>query len=101
MRRLLCLLQGINDRLMGFLLPLRRVKFAIIVSFNAPPMTSPDAARDTFYENVHALLASVPKADKLIALSDFNVRVGKDHAAWRVLGPHGLNGSNDNDLLPP
>ncbi|BHF85349.1 hypothetical protein SprV_1002851200 [Sparganum proliferum] len=58
------------------------------------------AARDKFYEDLHALLATVSKADKLIVLGDFNARVGTDHTAWRgVLGPHGLRGSNDNDLL--
>ncbi|BHF65803.1 hypothetical protein SprV_0200881600 [Sparganum proliferum] len=92
--RLLCLLQGINDRLMSICLPLRGGKFASIINAYAPPMTSPDAARDKFYEDLHAFLATVSKADK------FNDRVGTDHAAWRgVLGPHGLRGSNNNCLL--
>nr|VZI29562.1 unnamed protein product [Spirometra erinaceieuropaei] len=39
-------------------------------------------------------------AHKLIFLDDFNAPVGTDHAAWRgVLGPHDLEGSNDNSLL--
>ncbi|BHF76894.1 hypothetical protein SprV_0501999400 [Sparganum proliferum] len=99
--RLPCLPQSINDRLMSLRLPLRRGgKFATIISAYAPPMTSPDAARDKFYEDLHALLATVSKADKLIVLGDFNARVGTDHTAWRgVLGPHGLRGSNDNGLL--
>ncbi|BHF69740.1 hypothetical protein SprV_0301278600 [Sparganum proliferum] len=99
--RLPCLPQGINDRLMSLRLPLRRGgKFATIISAYAPPMTSPDAARDKFYEDLHALLATVSKADKLIVLGDFNARVGTDHTAWRgVLGPHGLRGSNYNGLL--
>nr|VZI07622.1 unnamed protein product [Spirometra erinaceieuropaei] len=100
--RLPCLPQGINDRLMSLRLPLRGGgKFATIISAYAPPMSSPDAAtRDKFYEDLHALLANVPKADKLIDLGDFNARVGTNHTAWRgVLGPHGLRGSNDNGLL--
>ncbi|BHF77094.1 hypothetical protein SprV_0502019600 [Sparganum proliferum] len=99
--RLPCLPQGINDRLMSLRLPLQRGdKFATIISAYAPPMTSPVAARDKFYEDLHALLATVPKADKSTVLDDFNARVGTDHAAWRgVLGPHGLRGSNDNGLL--
>ncbi|BHF68970.1 hypothetical protein SprV_0301201100 [Sparganum proliferum] len=101
MGRLPCLPQGINDRLMSLRLPLRRGgKFATIISAYAPPMTSPVAARDKFYEDLHALLANVPKADKLIVLGDSNARVGTDHAAWRgALGPHGLNGPNENGLL--
>nr|VZI42320.1 unnamed protein product [Spirometra erinaceieuropaei] len=99
--RLPSLPQGINDRLMSLRLPLRGgVKFATIISAYAPPMTNPDAVRDKFYEDLHALLATVSKADKLIVLEDFNARVGTDHTAWRgVLGPHGLRGSNDNGLL--
>ncbi|BHF68743.1 hypothetical protein SprV_0301178400 [Sparganum proliferum] len=64
-------------------------------------MTSPDAAAgDKFYEDLHALLATVSKADKLVVLGDFNARVGTDHTVWRgVLGPHGLRGSNYNGLL--
>nr|VZI33297.1 unnamed protein product [Spirometra erinaceieuropaei] len=87
---------------MSLRLPLRRGgKFATIISAYAPPMSSPDAAaRDKFYEDMHALLATVSKVDKLIVLGDFNARVGTEHTAWRgVLGPHGLRGSNDNGLL--
>nr|VZI44696.1 unnamed protein product [Spirometra erinaceieuropaei] len=64
-------------------------------------MSSPDAAAgDKFYEDLHALLATVSKADKLVGLGDFNVRIGTDHTAWRgVLGPHGLRGSKDDGLL--
>nr|VZI48788.1 unnamed protein product [Spirometra erinaceieuropaei] len=101
--RLPCLPQGINDRLMSLRLPLRRGgQFASIISAYAPTMTNPDAVREKFYEDMHALLATVSKADKLIVLGDFNARVGTDHTAWReVLGPHGLRGSNDNGLLLP
>ncbi|BHF82303.1 hypothetical protein SprV_0802544000 [Sparganum proliferum] len=64
------------------------------------PLTSPDTARDKFYEELHALLTSVSKADKLFILGDFNDRIDTDHAAWRgVLGHHGLDGSNDNGLI--
>nr|VZI35622.1 unnamed protein product [Spirometra erinaceieuropaei] len=98
--RLPCLPQGINDRLMSLRQPLWGGKFATIISAYAPTMTNPDAVRDKFYEDLHALLATVSKADKLIVLGDFNARVGTDHTAWRgVLGPHGLRGSNDNGLL--
>nr|VZI50870.1 unnamed protein product [Spirometra erinaceieuropaei] len=62
--RLPCLPQGINDRLMSLRLPLRQGgKFATIISAYAPTMTNPDAVRDKFYEDLHALLATVSKAD--------------------------------------
>ncbi|BHF81709.1 hypothetical protein SprV_0802484200 [Sparganum proliferum] len=98
--RLPCLPQGINDRLMNLRLPLWGGKFATIISAHALSMTSPDAAKDKFYENLHALLATVSKAEKLVVPGDFNARVGTEHTAWRgVLGPHGLRGLNDNGLL--
>nr|VZI24541.1 unnamed protein product [Spirometra erinaceieuropaei] len=70
--RLPCLPQGINDRLMSLRLPLRRGgKFATIISAYAPPMSSPDAAaRGKFCEDLHALLSTVSKADKLIVLGE-------------------------------
>nr|VZI31639.1 unnamed protein product [Spirometra erinaceieuropaei] len=78
---------------MSLRLPLWGGNFATIVSVYAPPMTSPYTARNKFYEDLHAFLANVSKADKVIALDDFNGRAGSDHDAWRgVLGPHGLDG---------
>ncbi|BHF65475.1 hypothetical protein SprV_0200848600 [Sparganum proliferum] len=63
-------------------------------------MTSPDAARDKFYQDLHAVLATVSKENKLIVLGDFNAHVGTDHAACRgVMGPHSLDDSDDNVLL--
>ncbi|BHF59550.1 hypothetical protein SprV_0100251000 [Sparganum proliferum] len=40
----------------------------------SPTMTSPDETRNKFYEDMHALLATVSEADKLIVLGIFNVR---------------------------
>nr|VZI00137.1 unnamed protein product [Spirometra erinaceieuropaei] len=75
-------------------------RFVSIISAYAPPMTSSDTARDKFYEELHAVLATLSKADKLIVLHDFSARVGTDHAAWRaVLGPHDLDGSKVNGLF--
>ncbi|BHF68733.1 hypothetical protein SprV_0301177400 [Sparganum proliferum] len=98
--RLSCLLQGINDRLMSLRLPLQGGKFATTVSVHAPPMTSPDEARNKFYEDLHALLASVPKADKSIVLGDLSVRISTVSGTWKgLLGSHGLDDSNNNGLL--
>ncbi|VDL92249.1 unnamed protein product [Schistocephalus solidus] len=98
--RLPCLQQSINDRLMSLRLPLRGDQFVTIISVYAPPMTSSDAAKDKFYEDLQALLATVPKVDKLTVIGDFNARVWTDHSAWQgVLSPHGLGSCNDNGLL--
>ncbi|VDL97275.1 unnamed protein product [Schistocephalus solidus] len=98
--RLPCLPQAINDRLTTLSLPLRGPTSATTISAYAFPMTSTDETKNKLYENLHILLASVPKTDKLVVLGDFNARVATDHAAWQgVLGPHGLSGCNDNGLL--
>ncbi|VDL93148.1 unnamed protein product [Schistocephalus solidus] len=47
------------------------------------PMTTFDAAKGKFYEDLHALLATVPKTDKLVVLGDFNARL-LTLAAWNV-----------------
>ncbi|BHF58335.1 hypothetical protein SprV_0100128700 [Sparganum proliferum] len=79
--RLPCPRQGTNDRLISLRLPLRGGKLAATVSVYVPAMTSPDATKDKFYEDLHALPPFVPKADKLIVLGDFNARVCTNHAA--------------------
>ncbi|BHF73881.1 hypothetical protein SprV_0401696500 [Sparganum proliferum] len=58
-------------------------KFATIVSVYVPLMTKFEVASVKFYKGLHGIPASMPKADKLIALGDFYARVGTDQAAWR------------------
>ncbi|BHF84765.1 hypothetical protein SprV_0902791700 [Sparganum proliferum] len=61
-------------------------------------MTDPYETKTRFYEDLHALLAIVPNADKLIGLGDSSSRIGTVHAAWRgVLGP--LGSADFNDVL--
>ncbi|VDM03861.1 unnamed protein product [Schistocephalus solidus] len=88
--------------MIGLGLRSRKDKFANILSAYAPLRTSSDAAKDKFYEDLHALLATVPKEDKLIVLGDFNARVGTDHAAWQgLLGLNGLGSLATSDYLSP
>nr|VZH95149.1 unnamed protein product [Spirometra erinaceieuropaei] len=52
---------------MSLYLPLRGGKFATtIISVYAAPMTNSDARRNKSYEELHALLTTLPKADKWI-----------------------------------
>ncbi|BHF75007.1 hypothetical protein SprV_0501810000 [Sparganum proliferum] len=46
-------------------------------------MTGLHQAMTKFYEDLPTLLSSVPKADKLIVLGDFNTRVETGCAVWR------------------
>ena len=75
-------------------------KFATLVSAYAPTMTNPDEVKDKFYEDLNSVIKTVPKADKLIILGDFNARVGNDSTAWEgVIGKHGVGKCNSNGLL--
>ena len=75
-------------------------KHATIVSAYAPTMTNEDDVKNKFYEDLHNVLTSVPKGDKLILLGDFNARVGTDTASWSgIIGKHGVGNCNSNGLL--
>uniref|UniRef100_A0A183SBE7 Endo/exonuclease/phosphatase domain-containing protein n=1 Tax=Schistocephalus solidus TaxID=70667 RepID=A0A183SBE7_SCHSO len=95
--RLPCLSQGINDRLVSLRVPLRGDQFTTIISAYAPPRTSSCAMKDKFYEDLQALLATVPKVNNLIVLGDFNARVWTDHAACMCGTPSPV----EQHLLPP
>ncbi|BHF79509.1 hypothetical protein SprV_0702262900 [Sparganum proliferum] len=69
-----------------------------------PALTSYDVTKDKFYRDLHFLLSTGPKANRLIVLGIFNARVRTEHAdSGGVLDPHGLddcnNNNNNNSLL--
>ena len=63
-------------------------------------MTNPDGVKDQFYADLHSTLSTVPKAEKIALLGDFNARVGSDNTAWEgVIGKHGTGNCNSNGHL--
>ncbi|BHF73483.1 hypothetical protein SprV_0401656400 [Sparganum proliferum] len=48
------------------------------------PMTISGQVKNKFHEDLHALLATMTKEDKLVVLVDFSARVGTDHVVWRL-----------------
>ncbi|XP_030396936.1 craniofacial development protein 2-like [Gopherus evgoodei] len=89
-----------NDRLMTMQLPLRKGKQGTLISAYAPTMTNSKDVKNTFYEELDALLSSVHRTDNLILLGDFNARVGCDATAWEgVIGKNGVGKCNSNSLL--
>nr|VZI29778.1 unnamed protein product [Spirometra erinaceieuropaei] len=63
-------------------------------------MIGGDDGETKFYEDLQAFLASEPKAEKLVALGDFNVRVETKYAAWiGVLSLDRIGSCNDSGLL--
>ena len=93
--------KGVNNCLMMMRLPFSNgQKFITIVSAYAPTMTNPDEVKDRFYEDLNAVITTVPSADKLIILSDFNARVGSDSTIWEgVIRQYGVGNCNSNGLL--
>ena len=76
--------RDLNDRLMVMQLQLTNKQKATLISAYAPTMTNPEEEKDQFYEQLAALIAAVPKSEKLIILGDFNARVGTDHHTLTV-----------------
>ena len=88
---------GINERLMKLHISLSRIRYLTIISAYAPTLTSPDDAKEQFYEQFDQVIRSIPPSDKL---GDFNARVGRDYSSWEgVLGRHGVGKINDNGQL--
>ncbi|VDL97312.1 unnamed protein product [Schistocephalus solidus] len=61
-----CFPRGLTDHLISLRRPLWGDNFAIIVSAEAylPPMTNSEEAKNEFYKDLHALLATATKMDK-------------------------------------
>ena len=67
----------------------RGKNLATLFSAYAPNMNNPDGIKNKFYEDLNAFITTVPNADRLIILGDFNSRVSCDSAAWEgVIGKH-------------
>ena len=98
--KLASLPRGLNDRLMVMQFQLTNKQKATLISAYAPTMTNPEEVKDQFYEQPDALIAAVPKSEKLIILGDFNARVGTDHHTRSgVIGQQGTGECNSNGLL--
>ena len=91
---------AISERLMTLSVPLAtQGRFMTLISAYAPTLVADDATKDRFYGDLHGVLRSVPRSDKLFLLGDFNARVGTDHHVWGdVIGKHGVGSVNSNGL---
>ena len=68
-----------------------------LVSVYAPTISATSDTKDEFYENLAAIISSVPNNEQLVLLGDFNARVGADHDTWpSCLGHFGVGKMNEN-----
>ena len=68
-----------------------------LVSVYAPTMSATSDIKDEFYENLAAIISSVPKYEQLVLLGAFNARLCADHDTWpSCLGQFGVGKINEN-----
>ena len=91
---------GHSDRIMSMRIPLPGKQNATLISVYAPTLLAESAVKERFYTELRSTLLTIPKAEKVIIMGDFNARVGRDAEAWNgVLGKHGVGNCNDNERL--
>ena len=56
--------------------PARNQQFMSIVSVYAPTHRAPAEVKEKFYDDLQAVISSVPSSDVLLVMGDFNARVG-------------------------
>jgi len=67
-----------------------------LISVYAPTLTSAEL-KDKFYDDLNAMIRSVPDKQPLLIAGDFNARVGTDHDPWPTcLGKFGTGKMNEN-----
>ena len=90
---------GVSERLMTLRIPLADKRYATIISAYAPTLPSPDDVKAAFYDTLTRCISSIPRADKIILLGDFNARVGSNHVVWGgIIGRHGVGNTNENGV---
>ncbi len=89
--------EALNE--MKLKLPVGR-KISTLISAYAPTMTNRDDGKEKFYEELDALISTVPQVDKLLLLGDFNAYVDQDHqACGGVIRHQEVGRCNTNSLL--
>ena len=71
--------KGISERIMMMRISMNSKNSITLINVYAPTMTYPEEEQEAFYYQLREVLNSVPAADRIILLGDFNARVGGDH----------------------
>ena len=71
----------------------------VFISVYGPTFKAEEHVKDNFYDNPREEVRKVKSNEVLIALGDWNARVGVSDDTWHeVLGPYGNNERNDNGM---
>ena len=62
----------------------------------APTLDSNQESIMAFDQDLRNCISSIPNADKIWPLGDFNARVGSNHGNWNALGQHGIGKMKSN-----
>lgn len=88
--------QPISDRILLARIVHRHGHLTILVTY-APTNVANDDTKDRFYDQLAAVVQTVPPHDQLVILGDMNAESGTDDVGGnRVVGPFGFGTLNDN-----
>ncbi len=91
---------SISECLMTLRLKLTSQQSVTVISAYAPTLVSDEEAKEQFYAALDNVLTTIPNADKVVLLGEFNARVGKDSDLWNgIIGKEGVRKTNSNGLL--
>ena len=88
--------EPVSDRIMTLRL---RTRFtcATIIQVYAPTDTAADNDKDVFYDQLDAVMDSIPSYDMKILMGDFNAQIGADITEFEnVIGKEALGQRTDN-----
>ena len=73
---------GVSDRIMCLRAPLFCGRFITVISVYAPTLGSNHKYIMAFYQDLRNCIISIPNANRILLLGNFNAPVGSDHENW-------------------
>ena len=87
----------VSDRIITARFYSKFIKTTIIQAY-APTNDADDDVKNAFYEEIQKIFDDVPKHDMLIALGDWNAKIGYQmHGEQGIVGKHVLNGERSDN----
>ena len=73
---------GVSDRIMCLRAPLFCGRFITVISVYAPTLGSNHKYIMAFYQDLRNCIISIPNANRILLLVNFNAPIGSDHENW-------------------